>query len=166
MIRSLTLLLFQNKIYSVSIRVVQTDRGRRYIIAVRLYRYAACLSNVSFYENQNIIFKFELSVFILHFGLNIRNKWVEIKIFFWKCYFLSKKEPNKTNFEMESDAPTATGTTNVQMCTLLSSDGQSSHLGPGYGSSSSFRTHTSSRFAAHLLESPKLKKSYPRKTVV
>ena len=67
---------------------------------------------------------------------------------------------------MESDAPTATGTTNVQMCTLMTSDGQSSHLGPRYGSCSQIQIYESSRFQTHLLKSPKLKKIYPRKTVV
>ena len=69
---------------------------------------------------------------------------------------------------MESDAPTATGTTNVQMCTLMSSDGLSTHFVSGYTASpsSSFMTHGSSRFAAHLLRSPKPKKTDSRKTVV
>ena len=63
---------------------------------------------------------------------------------------------------MESDAPTATGTTNAQMCTLMSSDGLSTvHLGPGYSP-----TLTSSRFPAHLLKNQKQKRTDSRKTVV
>ena len=83
---------------------------------------------------------------------------------------MRKKQANIPNLEIESEAPTATGTTNIQMCTLMTSDGPSSHLGAGYGAVQSasrpIQSPASPRFATHLLKSPKLKKSYRRKIVV